>query len=90
MQMEKIPNQIHLDQIQDSIRRTEKSTKYIFTAAILMSLSCAILCALGKSSASMTALSAALCWSVYGIRCETFKYIQTLTAEIQQLKTNEE
>ncbi len=88
--MELIPKQVHLDQIADTIRRSERSTKQMFLAAVLMSVSCIILSILDKSSASMTVLSAGMCWSVYGIRSETFKYIQTLTEEIQKLKAKDE
>jgi hypothetical protein len=81
--------QIPLDQIPDKVRSTNKGTEHMLVAAILMSVACIFSTIRNTSGASLTALSAAICWSVYGIRCETLKYILTLTEEIQRLKADE-
>jgi len=57
---------------------------------ILMSVACFILSILHKSSACMVALSAAMLWTVYGIRYESLRYTQTLVDEIIKLKTEKE
>ena len=86
--MEQIPKQVDFDQIQDKIRSSEKGTKMMLFAAIFMTAACFWSEIHNNSGASLLALSAAVCWCVYYLRCEHFKYTQSLAHEIQKLKNN--